>query len=133
MLTLGLAACGPVQDKALPESQSSSMSVTGQVSEDSCINDETEIVVEQEPLYEIDEEKAYYVANCNEWVNFRGCDSTNGEIIGEVPFGAVVEYVSDEQNGFSQVKYNGETGYIYSLFLSKTGKRPSIYRKDNSM
>lgn len=51
-------------------------------------------------------------------VNFRTGASTNTGIIQVVPAGSTVNVITPSVNGWTQVSFNGRTGYIYSIYLA---------------
>lgn len=53
-------------------------------------------------------------------VNFRAGASTSTAIIGVVPYNAKVSVLEASVNGWTKVSYNGQTGYIYSQYLTAT-------------
>ncbi|WP_455542212.1 C40 family peptidase [Intestinibacter sp.] len=55
-------------------------------------------------------------------VNFRKGPSTSYESLGKLNKGDKVEYINTT-NSWAQVKYNGQTGYISSKYLSTTGTK----------
>lgn len=59
------------------------------------------------------------VVNCKEWVSLRATPSTSAERLITVNLGEKVTYVSDAPNGFTQVNYQGKTGYILTQYLAK--------------
>lgn len=59
------------------------------------------------------------VVNCKEWVSLRVTPSTSAERLITVNLGEKVTYVSDAPNGFTQVNYQGKTGYILTQYLAK--------------
>ena len=52
-------------------------------------------------------------------VNFRKGPSTDYASLGKLNKGYKVEYIS-ETNSWSKVKYNGQTGYVYSKYVAQT-------------
>ena len=52
-------------------------------------------------------------------VNFRKGPSTSYASLGKLNKGYKVEYIS-ETNSWSKVKYNGQTGYVYSKYVAQT-------------
>ena len=59
----------------------------------------------------------YRVINGNS-VNFRKGPSTSYESLGKLNKGDKVEYI-DTSNSWTKVKYKGQTGYIYSKYISE--------------
>lgn len=53
-------------------------------------------------------------------VNFRSGPSTSTTIIGVVPYNAKVNVLAPSADGWTKVSYNGQTGYIYSAYLTAT-------------
>lgn len=51
-------------------------------------------------------------------VNFRTGASTNTGIIQVIPAGSTVKVITPSANGWTQVSFNGRTGYIYSIYLA---------------
>ncbi len=62
----------------------------------------------------VDYEKAVVIADGG--VNFRAAKSTSATKIGVIPKGAEIE-AADAGDGWSQVKYNGRTGFCMSKFI----------------
>ena len=58
-----------------------------------------------------------YVVNCNEWVSLRSYPSVSAPRLDTVPLGAQVESIG-WQNGFNQVIYNGQVGWVLTSYLS---------------
>ena len=54
-----------------------------------------------------------------DYVNFRKGPSTDYASLGKLNKGYKVEYIS-ETNSWSKVKYNGQTGYVYSKYVAQT-------------
>jgi len=50
-------------------------------------------------------------------VNLRVQSNTNSTVLNVIPQGAYVYVVSDLSNGWSQVVYNYQVGYVYSTYL----------------
>lgn len=55
----------------------------------------------------------------NTTVNVRAKADTNSARIGQVLEGSTLEWISDEDNGFSKVIYEGQIGYIKTEYLEK--------------
>ena len=72
-------------------------------------------VPSDEPLY-----RAIVTADNGYPVKMRSQPSTNAQVIASVPLGTDVE-VQDVLDGWSQIIYNGTTGYMMSKFLSPVG------------
>lgn len=60
---------------------------------------------------------AMQVENCNYYVTLRAQPSTKAKELMKVAKDEIVLYVSDAENGFFQVRYNGKIGYILSEYL----------------
>jgi N-acetylmuramoyl-L-alanine amidase len=54
-------------------------------------------------------------------LNLRASASTSAAVITVMPDGAVVTLLGGSSNGFSQVSYNGSTGWAYTIYLSTGG------------
>ena len=76
--------------------------------------------VSDEPLY-----RAIVTADNGYPVKMRSQPSTNAQVIASVPLGTDVE-VDDVLDGWSQIVYNGATGYMMSKFLSPVGTEGAI-------
>ncbi|KZD30696.1 N-acetylmuramoyl-L-alanine amidase [Bacillus cereus] len=63
-------------------------------------------------------------------LNVRSGEGTNYRIIGALPQGQKVQVIS-ENSGWSKIKYNGQTGYIGTRFLSKTPVGGAVDNKPN--
>ena len=57
-------------------------------------------------------------------LNVRSGPSTNNSVIGKLSSGDKVEVISTS-NGWSKIKYNGQTGYVSSQYLSSTASDSS--------
>ncbi|CAN5821031.1 hypothetical protein BH20CHL4_BH20CHL4_07060 [soil metagenome] len=57
-------------------------------------------------------------------LNLRASASTNSTVLDVMPDGATVSLLGPTSNGFSQLSFQGTTGWAYSLYLS-TGGSPS--------
>ena len=57
-------------------------------------------------------------------LNVRSGPSTNNSVIGKLSSGDKVEVISTS-NGWSKIKYNGQTGYVSSKYLSSTASDSS--------
>ena len=58
------------------------------------------------------------VVNCNESITLRKIPDTDGEEICQIPLGATVTFLSQAENGFYMISYNGQTGYSLAGYLS---------------
>lgn len=58
------------------------------------------------------------VVNCNESITLRKIPDTDGEEICQIPLGATVTFLSQAENGFYMISYNGQTGYSLASYLS---------------
>lgn len=65
-----------------------------------------------------------YVVNCNESITLRSAASTSSASMGQIPYGAAVGIISDSQNGFYKVKYNGLIGYASASYLAMDAPKP---------
>jgi uncharacterized protein YgiM (DUF1202 family) len=54
-------------------------------------------------------------------LNLRASASTSAAVVTVMPDGAVVTLLDQSSNGFTQVRYNGSTGWAYSIYLSTGG------------
>jgi uncharacterized protein YraI len=54
-------------------------------------------------------------------LNLRSGPSTSNSVLAVMPAGASVELTGSSENGFNQVRYNGQTGWAYAQFLSTGG------------
>ena len=59
----------------------------------------------------------YKVVLCNEYITLRDEASTKADALDRVPLGAAVTALSEAENGFYYVNYNGKTGYVLSRYL----------------
>lgn len=57
------------------------------------------------------------VVNCNEWITLRKTPSTSAESLARIPLGAYVKYISNADNGFYCIEYNGQVGYALQSYL----------------
>ncbi len=60
------------------------------------------------------------VVNCAKYVSLRATPDTSSTRLQKVPLGAYVIAKGSASNGFVQVEYKGENGYILSAYLKKT-------------
>jgi uncharacterized protein YgiM (DUF1202 family) len=60
---------------------------------------------------------AKVVAKSGNTVNFRA--TMNGRILAAVPVGTIVEILSEPNQWWREVKYNGKLGYMMTEFLQK--------------
>lgn len=65
-----------------------------------------------------------YVVNCSESITLRSSASTASALMGQIPYGAAVGIISDAQNGFYKVKYNGLIGYASASYLAMDAPKP---------
>ena len=65
-----------------------------------------------------------YVVNCNESITLSSAASTSSASMGQIPYGAAVGIISDAQNGFYKVKYNGLIGYASASYLALSEPKP---------
>ena len=72
-----------------------------------------------------------YVVKCNEYITLRTAPSTSAEEIVKIPLGASVGFVSNAENGFYKVSYNGKRGYALASYLSSSPEQSVSY--DNTM
>lgn len=61
-----------------------------------------------------------YVVNCEEYVSLRARPDTGAEALARIPLGAAVTGYGDAGNGFSEVAYQGLTGYVLSSYLGSS-------------
>jgi N-acetylmuramoyl-L-alanine amidase len=54
-------------------------------------------------------------------LNLRASASTSAAVVTVMPDGAVVSLLGQSSNGFSNVSYNGSSGWAYSIYLSSGG------------
>ncbi len=59
-----------------------------------------------------------YVANTGKLELHREPDK-NSEVITDLDAGTAVSYIKDSRNGFSEVAYNGDVGYVMATYLSR--------------
>ena len=64
-----------------------------------------------------------YVVKCNEYITLRTSPSTSAAEIIKIPLGASVGYISDADNGFYKVSYNGQRGYALAAYLSSAPEK----------
>lgn len=57
------------------------------------------------------------IVNCSEWVSLRSYPSTSAPRLAKIPLGAWVESIGWE-NGFNQVIYNGQVGWVLTQYIS---------------
>jgi len=61
------------------------------------------------------------VTGCKEWVSLRKTASTKAQRLTKVPLGRSVYYLSDAENGFCHVAYDGKYGYVLEKYLTYDG------------
>ena len=61
------------------------------------------------------------VSNCREWVSLRRSASTKAGRLAKVPVHEWVYFLSDADNGFAHVYWDGQYGYIHSDYLVYDG------------
>lgn len=61
------------------------------------------------------------VTGCEEWVSLRKTASTKAQRLTKVPLGKSVYYLSDAENGFCHVAYDGKYGYVLEKYLTYDG------------
>lgn len=66
-----------------------------------------------------------YVVQCKASITLRNAPSSNAEEITQIPLCAAVEYFGTLDNGFAQVAYNGQVGYVLSSYLDYY--EPQVY------
>ena len=71
-----------------------------------------------------------YKITAKEGLNVRSGRGTNYKKVTAIPYNTKVS-VSDIQNGWGKVTYNGKTGYISMKYCSKVSSTRSILRDDN--
>ena len=74
----------------------------------------------EEPLY-----RAIVIADSGRTVRMRKSPSTNASVLYEIPLGTNVE-VMDLLDGWSQIIYNGQVGYMMSKFLKPEGTENTV-------
>ncbi|WML34506.1 SH3 domain-containing protein [Clostridium sp. OS1-26] len=67
------------------------------------------------------------ITNVNSYANFRANPSTSANIIGTVPKNTIA-YLIDYSNGWYQIKYNGQVGWIYGNLIApvKSGEYVTV-------
>lgn len=58
------------------------------------------------------------VINCKKSVTLRKAPSTDSKKLAAIPLGETVRYLSEAENGFIKVEYNGKTGYVMGTYLT---------------
>lgn len=66
-----------------------------------------------------------YVEGCDISITLRNAPSTNAAEITQIPVYTAVNFIGSADNGFSQVSYNGQTGYVLSAYLDTY--EPQVY------
>lgn len=66
-----------------------------------------------------------YVTGCDVSITLRTAPSTTAAEITQIPAYASVSFINSAENGFSQVTYNGQTGYVLSAYLDVY--EPQVY------
>ena len=61
------------------------------------------------------------VWKCNEAISLRREPSTSAEVITEIPYGNMINFLSDAENGFASVSFMGHTGYVLKEYLNAYG------------
>lgn len=69
------------------------------------------------PGYAADEDAVLGVVNCKSWVSLREEPSTSAKRLAKLPKGALVIYISSEENGFTFVRYGTLEGYVLARYL----------------
>lgn len=67
------------------------------------------------------------ITNVNSYANFRANPSTSADIIGTVPKNTIA-YLIDYSNGWYQLKYNGQVGWVYGTLIAtvKSGEYVTV-------
>lgn len=105
------------------ETQPADQSTENPVPEQPVAESKTEQSEKEEPKPIENEIPAYqtmFVVNCEESTPLREEPAADGEILVYIPFGDPVSFMSNAENGFYEVSYNGETGYALAAYLSTT-------------
>ena len=58
-----------------------------------------------------------YIVNCEEYVSLRAQPDTSAEALARIPLGTAVTCYGDVGNDFSEVAYQGMTGYVLTRYL----------------
>lgn len=66
-----------------------------------------------------------YVAGCDVSITLRNAPSTDAAEITQIPVCSAVNFIAFLENGFSQVSYHGQTGYVLSAYLDVY--EPQVY------
>ena len=70
---------------------------------------------------------AYYIIGAK--VNMREQPNTGSKVIRVLERSAEVELITNYNETWSEIKYNGQKGYVTSIYLSTT--KPSVQQKQN--
>ncbi len=70
-----------------------------------------------------------WVVGCDEWITLRAKPNTQAGSLRKIPLYSSVVYHGDVGKGFSQVTYNGVTGYVLREYLD-TEFEPQVYERD---
>ena len=63
------------------------------------------------------------VVNCRESITLRPAPSTDSGEICQIPLGAEVGFVAGAEDGFYEIRYEGQQGYALSSYLGEAGKQ----------
>ncbi|MCR5254523.1 MAG: SH3 domain-containing protein [Acetatifactor sp.] len=81
------------------------------------VNTEEEVANAEEAIANAEADKVKY-ATANTTVNVRSSDSENADKLGKVTGGTTLEIREVKENGWTEVVYNGNSGFIKSEYLS---------------
>lgn len=71
------------------------------------------------------------VVNCRESITLRPAPSTDSGEICQIPLGAEVGFVAGAEDGFYEIRYEGQQGYALSSYLGEAGKTEMIKADEN--
>lgn len=66
------------------------------------------------------------VANCNEWITLHARDDAYSEELFKIPLNEKALYLTDGNNGFTKVEYNGIIGYVMSKYVLRDSTSDNI-------
>ena len=71
------------------------------------------------------------VVNCRESITLRPAPSADSGEICQIPLGAEVGFVAGAEDGFYEIRYEGQQGYALSSYLGEAGKTEMIKADEN--
>lgn len=125
---LSMTGCAGSQEKeeikeiSVPEEQETTEKVDTAMPSETPVpakGAEEEMKVQETEAQKKEEYTTNYIVNCKESVSMHVEPDVTSEDPWQVPLGAEVSLVENTGNGFCKIIYGGNTGYVFSAYLSK--------------